>query len=62
MRLEWSYQRGCDDYMLRRKIQDSVAEGCWVKGMLMELRQSQAAGMEEPRGVASHFGVGHLVV
>jgi hypothetical protein len=28
----------------------------------MELRQSQAAGMEGLRGVASHFGVGHLVV
>jgi hypothetical protein len=28
----------------------------------MELRQSQAAGIEEPRGVAAHFGVGHLAV
>jgi hypothetical protein len=62
MRLEWSYQRGRDDYMLRRKIRDAVTEGCWMQGTLMELRQSQAAGMEEPRGVASHFGVGHLVV
>jgi hypothetical protein len=62
MRLEWGYQRGRDDYMLRRKIRDAVTEGCWMKGMLMELRQSQAAGMEEPRGVANHFGVGHLVV
>jgi hypothetical protein len=62
MRLEWGYQRGRDSYMLRRKIQDAVTEGCWMQGMLMELRQSQAAGMEKPRGVASHFGVGHLVV
>jgi hypothetical protein len=62
MRLEWSYQRGRDDYMLRRNIRDAIAEGCWMKGTLMELRQSQAAGMEGPRGVASHFGVGHLVV
>jgi hypothetical protein len=62
MRLEWSYQRGRDDYMLRRKIRDAVIEGCWMQGMLMDLRQSQAAGIEEPRGVASHFGVGHLVV
>jgi hypothetical protein len=28
----------------------------------MELRQSQAAGQEGPGGLASHFGVGHLVV
>jgi hypothetical protein len=62
MRLEWGYQRGRDDYVLRRKIRDAVTEGCWMKGTLMELRQSQAAGMEEPRGVANHFGVGHLVV
>jgi hypothetical protein len=62
MRLEWSYQRGRDDYMLRQKILDTVAGGCWIKGTLMELRQSQAAGTEGPRGVASHFGVGHLVV
>jgi hypothetical protein len=48
--------------MLRRKIRDAVTEGCWMEGTIMELRQSQAAGMEEPRGVASHFGVGHLVV
>jgi hypothetical protein len=62
MRLEWGYQRGRDEYMLRRKIRDAVAEGCWMKGALMELRQSQAAGMGEPRGMANHFGVGHLVV
>ncbi len=62
MRLEWSYRRGRDDYMLRRRIRDAVTEGCWMEGTIMELRQSQAAGMEEPRGVASHFGVGHLVV
>jgi hypothetical protein len=62
MRLEWSYQRGRDDYMLRRNIQDTIAEGCWIKGTLMELRQSQAAGMEGLRGIASYFGVGHLVV
>jgi hypothetical protein len=62
MRLEWSYQRGRDDYMLCRKIRDAVTEGCWMKGTLMELRQLQAAGMEDRRGIASHFGVGHLVV
>jgi hypothetical protein len=62
MRLEGSYQRGRDDYMLRRKIRDTIAEGCWIKGTLMELKQSQAAGMESLRGVVSHFGVGHLVV
>jgi hypothetical protein len=39
MRLEWSYQRGRDDYMLRRNIQDTIAQGCWLKGTLMELRQ-----------------------
>ncbi len=57
MRLEWSYQRGRDDYMLRRDIRDTIAEGCWIKGTLMELRQSQAAGMEGLRGVASHLVV-----
>ncbi len=62
MRLEWSYQRGRDNYMLRRKIRDTVTEGCWTQGTLMELRQSQAAGTEEPRGVAAHFGTGHLAV
>jgi hypothetical protein len=62
MRLEWSYQRGRDSYMLRRKIRDTVAEGCWTQGTLMELRQSQAAGTGEPRGVAAHFGVGYLAV
>jgi hypothetical protein len=62
MRLEWTYQRGRDNYMLRRKIRDTVAEGCWMQGTLMELRQSQAAGTEEPRGVAAHFGTGHLAV
>ncbi len=62
MRLEWSYLRGRDDYILRRNIRDIPAEGCWMKGTLMELRQSQAAGLEGPGGLASHFGVGHLVV
>jgi hypothetical protein len=62
MRLEWSYQRGRDNYMLRQNIRDTIAEGCWIKGTLMELKQSQAAGMESLRGVASHFGVGYLVV
>jgi len=62
MRLEWSYQRGRDNYMLRRKIRDTVTEGCWMQGTLMELRQSQAAGTEDPTGVAAHFGIGHLAV
>jgi hypothetical protein len=62
LRLEWSYLRGRDDYMLRRDIQDATARGCWVKGTLMELRQSQAAGWEGPEGVAHLFGTGHLVL
>ncbi len=62
MRLEWSYLRGCDDYMLRRDIQDATAKGCWMKGTFMELRQSQAAGGEGPGSVASYFGIGHLAV
>jgi hypothetical protein len=62
MRLEWSYQRGCDYYMLHRNIRDTIAEGCWIKGTLMELRRSQAAGMESLGGMANYFGVGHLVV
>ncbi len=62
MRLEWSYLRGRDDYMLRRVIQDAAAKGCWMKGALMELRQSQAAGWEGRGGVARSFGIGHLVV
>jgi hypothetical protein len=48
MRLEWSYLRGRDDYMLHRDIQDATTKGCWMKGILMELRQSQAAGREGP--------------
>jgi hypothetical protein len=44
MRLEWSYRRGREAYMLRRDIQDATTNGCWMKGMLMELRQLQAAG------------------
>jgi hypothetical protein len=48
MRLEWSYLRGRDDYMLRRGIQDAMTNGCWMKGMLMDLRQLQAAGREGP--------------
>jgi hypothetical protein len=62
MRLEWSYLRGRDDYMLRRDIQDATTKGCWMKGTLMELRQSQAAGREGPGGVAHSFGIGHLVL
>ncbi len=62
MRLEWSYLRGRDDYMLRRDTQDAATKGCWMKGTLVELRQSQAARKEGPGGIASHFGVGHLVV
>jgi hypothetical protein len=62
MRLEWSYLRGWDDYMLRRDAQDAAAKGCWMKGTVMELRQSQAAGMEGPGGIASYFGVGPLVI
>jgi hypothetical protein len=60
--LEWSYQRGRDDYMLRRDIQDAMTKGCWMKGILMELRQSQAARREGPGGLARLFGVGHLVL
>ncbi len=62
MRLEWSYLRGRDDYMIRRNIRDATAKGCWMKGTLMELRQSQAAGKEAPGGIASYLGVGHPVV
>ncbi len=62
MRLEWSYLRGRDDYTLRRDIQDATAKGCWMKGTLMELRRSQAAGREGLGGMASYFGIGHLVV
>jgi hypothetical protein len=62
MRLEWSYLRGCDDYKLRRDMQDAMATGCWMKGTLMELRQLQAVGREGPGGVAHHFGLGHLAL
>ena len=62
MRLEWSYLRGRDDYMLRQDIQDTTAKGCWIKGTLMELRQLQAAGQEGPGGMARLFGIGHLVL
>jgi hypothetical protein len=62
MRLEWSYLRGRDDYKLRRDIQDAMTNGCWMKGMLMELRQLQAAEREGPGSMARHFGLGHLVL
>ncbi len=62
MRLEWSYLRGRDDYRLRRDIQDAMMTRCWMKGMLMELTQLQAAGREGPGGMARHFGLGHLVL
>jgi hypothetical protein len=62
MRLEWSYLRGRDDYRLRRDIQDAMTNGCWMKGMLMELRQLQAAGREGPGSMPRHFGVGHLAL
>jgi hypothetical protein len=39
-----------------------MTNGCWMKGMLMELRQLQAAGREGPRSMARHFGLGHLVL
>ncbi len=54
MRLEWSYLMGRDDYKLRRDIQDAMTTGCWMKGMLTELRQLQAAGQE---GTHSHLVV-----
>jgi hypothetical protein len=57
MRLEWSYLRGRDGYMLRQDIQDATAKGCWIKGTLMELRLSQAAGREGPGGVACSLGL-----
>ncbi len=62
LRLEWSYQRGRSNYMIRRELREAAAEGCWTQGTLMELRQSQAAGKEESRSVATHFGVGHIAV
>jgi hypothetical protein len=62
LRLEWSYQRGRSNYMIRRELREAVAEGCWTQGTLMELRQSQAAGTEESRSVAAYFGVGHIAV
>jgi hypothetical protein len=62
MRIEWSYLRGREDYKLRRDIQDAMTNGCWMKGMLMELRQLQAAGQEGPGGMARHFGVGYFAL
>jgi hypothetical protein len=60
--LEWSYQRGRSGYMIRRGLREAVSSGCWTRGTLMELRQSQAAGTREVRSAAAHFGVGHLAV
>ncbi len=62
MWLEWSYLIGRDDYMLRREIQGATTNGCWMKGILMQLRQSQVAGREGPGGVTRLFGIGHLVM
>ncbi len=62
MRLEWSYQRGRDSYMIRRELREAATGGCWTRGTLAELRQSQAAGTGGARSVAAHFGVGHLAL
>ncbi len=62
LRLEWSYQRGRSSYMIRRELREAVTNGCWTRGTLMELRQSQAAGTRDGQGAAAHFGVGHLAV
>ena len=62
MRLEWSYQRGRDSYMIRRELREAATGGCWTRGTLAELRQSQAAGTGGARSAAAHFGVGHLAV
>ncbi len=48
--------------MIRRELREAIAEGCWMQGTLMELKQSQVAGTGGPRSVAAHFGVGHLAV
>ena len=34
MRLEWSYQRGRDNYMIRREIRDTVQKGAGHEGRL----------------------------
>jgi hypothetical protein len=60
--LEWSYQRGRSNYMIRRELREVVTSGCWTQGTLMELRQSHAAGTRGARSMAAHFGVGHLAV
>ncbi len=44
MRLEWSYLEGRDSYRLHRILQEAMMAGCWMEGMLAELRQLQAAG------------------
>jgi hypothetical protein len=62
LRLEWSYQRGRDSYMIRRELREVATEGCWIPGTLTELRQSQAAGARDARSVAAFFGVGHMAV
>jgi hypothetical protein len=62
LRLEWSYQRGRSSYMIRRELREAVTSGCWTRGTLMELRQSQAAGTGGARSAAAHFGLGHLAV
>jgi hypothetical protein len=62
MRLEWSYLRGRDGYRLHRDIQDAMTNGCCMMGMLLELRQLQAAGREGPGSMARDFGLGHLAL
>jgi hypothetical protein len=62
LRLEWSYQRGRSSYMIRRELREAATDGCWTRGTLVELRQSQAAGARDARSAAAYFGVGHLAV
>jgi hypothetical protein len=60
--LEWSYQRGRSEYMIRRELREVVTSGCWTRGTLLELRRSHAAETRGARSMAAHFGVGHLAV
>ncbi len=62
LRLEWGYQRGRSSYMIRRELRGAATDGCWTRGTLVELRQSQAAGARDARSAAAYFGVGHLAV
>jgi hypothetical protein len=61
IKLEWSCLEGRSDNLLRQTLQEARTGGCWVNGMLADLRLFQEARGEGSYGIACRFGPGHMV-